>query len=263
MTLLTTMGDPAGRPWSCRSLARMAEVSPATIHRLCQATGLTPHWGRALRLRTPPPGFSRLTRVLGGYLTPLDSALVVGGDVVGPQRPVSPSLPRSPLQPPSVPARYAVPLPPVARVVVGSPEQNRVRDWLLFLQYVAARIPRGFWVHVFADNWVTHLHPAVPAWLARHPQVVLHLLPADASLPRWFLPALQRWVGLGIPPNRRDQIRSLRAAVAVLQPRSARRRNPSFWMATKSLVRFLCGNPRWHQPPDPWGLGPRPKDWPL
>jgi AraC-like DNA-binding protein len=264
VTLLTTMGAPAGRPWSCRSLAKMAGVSPATIQRLCQATGLTPHWGRALRLRTRPPGFDRLLYVLGGYLTSLDSALVVGGDVVGPQRPVPPPEPRRPGErPPSVPARYEVPLPPPARVVAGSPEQNRVRDWLLFLQYVAARIPRGFWVHVFADNWVTHLHPAVPAWLARHPQVVLHLLPADASLPRWFLPALQRWVGLGIPPNRRDQIRSLRAAVAVLQPRSARRRNPSFWMATKSLVRFLCGNPRWHQPPDPWGLGPRPKDWPL
>ncbi len=294
MTLLTTAVGSAGRPWSCRSLARTAGVSPATIHRLCQATGLTPHWGRALRLRTPPPGFSRLIYVLGGYLTSLDSALVVGGDVVSPQRPVPPPEPRRPGErPPSVPARYAVPLPPVVRVVLGSPEQNRVRDWLQFLQYVAARIPRGRWVHVFADNWVTHLHPAVPAWLACHPQVVLHLLPADASLPRWFLPALQRWVGPRLPPerpltpglrsllkdtklmrvlqargiriplNRRAQIRSLRAAVAVLQPRSARRRNPSFWMATKSLVRFLCGNPRWHQPPDPWGLGPRPKDWPL
>ncbi|MGD0265612.1 MAG: helix-turn-helix domain-containing protein [Candidatus Methylomirabilota bacterium] len=262
-TLLTATGDPAGRPWSCRSLARTADVSPATIHRLCQATGLTPHWGRALRLRTPPPGFPRLKYVLGGYLSPLDSALVVGGDVVGPQRPVTPPWPRSPLRPPSVPARYAVPLLPLARVVAGFPELNRVYDWLQFLQYVVARIPRGWWVHLFADNWVTHLHPAVPAWLVRHPQVVLHLLPADASLPRWFLPALQQWVGPRIPPNRRDQIRSLRAAVAVLQPRSARRRNPSFWMATKSLVRFSCGNPRWHLPPDPWGWGPRPKDWPL
>ncbi len=239
-------------------------MSPATIHRLCQATGLTPHWGRALRLRTPPPGFSRLIYVLGGYLTSLDSALVVGGDVVGPQRPVPPPEPRRPGErPPSVPARYAIPLLPLARVVAGFPEQNRVLDWLQFLQYVAARIARGWWVHVFADNWVTHLHPAVQAWLARHPQVVLHLLPADDSLPRWFRPALQRWVGLRIPPNRRAQIRSLRAAVAVLRPRSVRWRTPSYWMDSKWVVRLCCGNPRWHQPPDPWGLGPRPKDWPL
>jgi hypothetical protein len=122
--------------------------------------------------------------------------------VVGPQRPVPPPWPRSPLRPPSVPARYDVQLPPLARVVPGSPAQNRVPDWLQFLQYVAARIPRGWWVHLFADNWVTHLHPAVPAWLARHPQVVLHLLPADDSLPRWFRPALQQWVGPRLPPER-------------------------------------------------------------
>ncbi|MEI8191992.1 MAG: helix-turn-helix domain-containing protein, partial [candidate division NC10 bacterium] len=201
VTLLMTTGPSAGRPWSCRSLAREAGVSPATIHRLCQATGLTPHWGRALRLRTPPPGFTRLTEVLGGYFTPLDSALVVGGDVVGPQRPVPPALPRSPLRPPSVPARYAAVLPPPVRVVPGSPEQNRVPDWLQFLAHVAARVPRGWWVHLFADNVVTHQHPAVPAWFAQHPQVVLHLLPADDSLPCWFLPALQQWVDLRVPPE--------------------------------------------------------------
>lgn len=287
VTLLMATVGPDRWPWSGRSLARTAGVSPATVHRLCQATGLTPHWGRARRLRTPPPGFTRLTQVLGGYLTPLDGALVVGGDVVGPHRPVPPSLPRSPMRPPSVPARYEVHLPPPARVVPGSPAQNRVPDWLQFLRYVAARIPRGWWVHIFADNVATHLHPAVPAWLARHPQVVLHLLPADDSLPRWFLRALQQWVAprlppeqplppglrslpkgwirllqvrgtLRTPPNRRDQIRSLRAAVAVLRPRSARRRSPSFWMASKGVVRFCCGNPRWFLPPDPWGWGPRP-----
>ncbi len=288
VTLLTATVSREGRPWSIRSLARLAGVSPATIHRLCQATGLSPHWGRTVRLRTPFPGFARLTEVLGGYLTDLDSALVVGGDVVGPNRPAPPAEPRRPGErPPAVPARYAVPLPPPARVVAGSAAENRVPDWLRFLTHVAARIPRGYWVHVFADNWVTHLHPAVPAWLAHHPQVVLHLLPADDALPRWFLPALQQWVSPKLPPahtappivqalpqrmrqllqqyrslrspaRRREQIRSLRAAVAVLRPRSVRKRSPSFWMASKRVVRYCCGNPRWHLPPNPWGLGPRP-----
>ncbi len=293
VTLLTASVSREGRPWSTRSLARTAGVSPATIHRLFQASGLTPHWGRAARLRTPFPGFARLTEVLGGYLTDLDSALVVGGDVVRPQRPVPPPEPRRPgARPPAVPARYAVPLPPPIRVVAGSPAENRVPDWLQFLTHVAARIPRGYWVHLFADNGVTHLHPAVPAWLARHPRVVLHLLPADDSLPRWFLPALQRWVApklppepvlppivqalakwkvqllqqygiLRIPPNRRAQIRTLRAAVAVLRPRSVRKRSPSFWMASKRVVRICCGNPRWHLPLDPCGWGPHPGagDW--
>lgn len=69
-TLLTTSVAPGGRPWSCRSLAREAGVSPATIHRLCQATGLTPHWGTTVRLRGPFSGLARLTEVLGGTAPP-------------------------------------------------------------------------------------------------------------------------------------------------------------------------------------------------
>ena len=89
--------------------------------------------------------------------------------------------------------------PPVARVVAGSAADNRVIDWLPFFTYAVARVPRGYWVHVVADNAVTHQHPAVPAWLARHPQVVVHLVSRDRPLPRWFLPALQQWVRAHLP----------------------------------------------------------------
>ena len=142
-----------------------------------------PPLGAALRLRRPFPGFPRLTQVLGGYLTAVDSALVVGGDAVGPHRPTRrPGLPRRG-RPPAGPARYGVGVPPVARVVPGTAAQNRVIDWLQFLAHVAARVPRGCWVHVFSDNLLTYLHPAVPAWIAAHPQVVVHLVAADRPCP--------------------------------------------------------------------------------
>jgi len=268
VTVLTSATQPGGRPWGTRSLARMAGVSPATVHRCCQASGIAPHWVQALRLRQPFPGFARLTQVLGGYLTPVDSALVVGGDVVHAHRPAPPAWPPRTRGPrPAGLTRYAVAVPPVARVVPGSAAQNRVIDWLQFLTHVVARVPRGYWVHVVADNAPTHQHPAVPAWLARHPQVVLHLVPADRPLPRWFLHVLRQWVRPRLPPptrpDRLAQIASLRAAVTVLRPRSVRWRSPSCWMASKPNVRFCCGNPRWGLPPDPWGPGPRPTPSPA
>ena len=259
VTVLTRATRPNGRPWSLRTLAREAGVSPATVQRCCQASGLAPHWVTAVRLRRPFPGFTRLTEVLGGYLTAMDSALVVGGDVVGPQRPGSPTWPRAPGPAPAGLARYAVRVPPVARVVAGTPAQNRVIDWLNFLTHVADRVPRGYWVHVFADNLLTHLHPAVPAWLADHPEVVVHLVPAGRPLPRWFLPTLHAWIGPQVSPTQLAEMTSLRAAVAVLQPRSVRQRSPSVWMASKLRVRLCCGNPRWRLPPEPWGWGARPK----
>ncbi len=271
--LLVTTTRPGGRPWSPRSFAREAGVSPATIRRCCRANGLAPHRVRTLFLRAAPfPGFTRLTQILGGYLTDWESALVLGGDAVGPHRPTPPApLPRPNLR--GVPARYAVNVASVARWVAGPPGANRLIDWLQFLAHVAARVPRDRWVHVLADNAELHVHPAVWAWLAAHPRVVLHLVPADQPLPRWFQVALQQLVDQehrpaplpsplrALPQWARQSLRerglvpqprvvSLRDAVTRLCRRSARRRTPSYWMDSKATVRVLTGNPRSHLLPD-------------
>jgi transposase len=36
-------------------------------------------------------------------------------------------------------------------------------------------------VHVVVDNYATHKHPAVRAWLTRHPRVHLHFTPTSGS----------------------------------------------------------------------------------
>ena len=274
VTLLATTTRPDGRPWSTRRLAEEAGVSPATVQRCGRANGLAPHRVQALQLRHPFPGFARLTEVLGGYLTAWDSALVVGGDAVHPHRPAPPARPPRPnVQ--GVPARYACALPALVRQLGGPPETNRLGDWLQFLKHVAARVPRDRWVHVLADTADLHAHPAVATWLARHARVVLHLVPAGRPLPPWFHRALQGWVDQAparprlprtVSPEmvrrlERDRllpspppVTALRAAVARLCPRSAQRRDPASWMASRALVPALVGNPRWHQSPDSVGL---------
>jgi transposase len=51
---------------------------------------------------------------------------------------------------------------------------------LAFLKLVARAYPRRE-LHVVVDNYATHKHPAVRAWLARHPRVRLHFTPTSAS----------------------------------------------------------------------------------
>jgi transposase len=46
-----------------------------------------------------------------------------------------------------------------------------------------ADIPAGKIIHVVLDNYATHKHPKVRAWLARHPRFVFHFTPTSAS---WF-----------------------------------------------------------------------------
>ena len=42
-------------------------------------------------------------------------------------------------------------------------------------------MPVGKVVHVILDNYATHKHPKVVAWLARHPRFVFHFTPTSAS----------------------------------------------------------------------------------
>jgi transposase len=53
-------------------------------------------------------------------------------------------------------------------------------EFLAFLKLVAKGYPRRQ-LHVVADNYATHTHQRVQAWLATHPRVQLHFTPTYAS----------------------------------------------------------------------------------
>ncbi len=42
-------------------------------------------------------------------------------------------------------------------------------------------MPAGKLIHAIADNYATHKHPKVLAWLARHPRWTFHFTPTSAS----------------------------------------------------------------------------------
>ena len=245
---------PGANYWSARHLAREAEVSATTIRRIWQANGLAPHWVQRFQVRPASRILAHLSWVVGGYRTPLDSALVVCGDATGRHRPAHPDSDhcrgrrsRGHRKGPASPPRYAGLGPPPGRVI-ANPRLSRHWDWLQFLQRLATRIPRGRWVHVLADNPVSHQHPAVQRWVQRHPQVQLHLVRGNRPLPPFLARAVQRWVDLELPPPRRT-VRLLCDAVAALQPKRARRRESAVWLESRDVIREFAGNPRWHLPP--------------
>jgi transposase len=47
-------------------------------------------------------------------------------------------------------------------------------------------------MHLIADNYATHRHPKVKAWLARHSRLHIHYTPTYAS----WLNQVERWFGL-------------------------------------------------------------------
>ena len=46
-------------------------------------------------------------------------------------------------------------------------------------------MPKREVIHAIVDNYATHKHPKVRAWLARHPRWTFHFTPTSAS---WLKP---------------------------------------------------------------------------
>ena len=59
-------------------------------------------------------------------------------------------------------------------------ERHRHQEFLKFLTQVAKAYPRVP-LHVVCDNYATHKHPRVTAWLERNPRITLHFTPTSGS----------------------------------------------------------------------------------
>ena len=69
----------------------------------------------------------------------------------------------------------------LATIVAPSMQRHRHQEFIRFLNQVEAEVPAGKIVHAIVDNYATHKHPKVRAWLARHPRWTFHFTPTSAS----------------------------------------------------------------------------------
>ncbi|MGI0135127.1 MAG: IS630 family transposase, partial [Candidatus Micrarchaeaceae archaeon] len=59
--------------------------------------------------------------------------------------------------------------------------RHRHVEWLKFLRQIDRETPRDKALHLICDNYATHKHPKVKAWLKRHPRFHIHFTPTSAS----------------------------------------------------------------------------------
>ena len=71
-------------------------------------------------------------------------------------------------------------------------KRHRHQEWLRFLRAIDQATPKALDLHLIADNYATHKHPKVKAWLARHPRFHMHFTPTSAS----WLNQVERFFGL-------------------------------------------------------------------
>ena len=60
-------------------------------------------------------------------------------------------------------------------------QRHRHSEFIRFLNAVERQVPAGKLIHAVLDNYATHKHPKVLAWLSRHPPWTFHFTPTSAS----------------------------------------------------------------------------------
>ena len=60
--------------------------------------------------------------------------------------------------------------------------RHRHQEFIRFLNRIERDVPAGKLIHVVLDNYATHQHPKVRAWLDRHQRWTFHYTPTSASL---------------------------------------------------------------------------------
>lgn len=200
----TTQSRPPGEThWSCRSMARAQGVSPATVQRIWDAHGLKPHRVRTFKLSGDPRFTEKLIDVVGLYLNPPEKAIVLCVDEKSQIQALDrtqPSLPMKKGRANTMTHDYKrngtttlfAALNALDGSVVGEClPRHRHQEFLKFLRTLDREFPGEVELHLIVDNYRTHTHEKVKAWLAKHPRFHLHFTPTASS----WLNLVERWFG--------------------------------------------------------------------
>src|SRR5271166_4950773 len=78
------------------------------------------------------------------------------------------------------------------KVIGECMSRHRHQEFLRFLRTIDRNTPKSLDRHLVVDNYATHKHPKVKAWLKRHPRFHLHFTPTSAS----WINLVERFFGL-------------------------------------------------------------------
>jgi putative transposase len=234
--------------WSVRSVAEETGVSKSTVARYFAPFNLQPHRSRSFKLSTDPFIVEKVRDVVGLYLNPPDKALVLCVDEKSQVQALERTQPVLPLglgYVEGVTHDYlrhgTTTLFAALNVLDGSviaqcKPRHRHHEFLSFLNHLDHNVPAALEVHLIADNYATHKHPRVKAWLARHPRFHIHYTPTYAS----WLNQVERWFALITQQAiRRGSFRSVRELVRKIDnyvTHYNRSKRPFIWTATADSI---------------------------
>jgi transposase len=179
--------------WTASAMAKAAGISPSSVQRIWKRHGLQPHRVRAFKLSNDPKFAEKLKDVVGLYVDPPAHAVVLSIDEKSQIQALDRTQPGLPMKK----GRCATMTHDYKRngtttlfaaldilegkVIGRCMQRHRHQEFIRFLNAVEHEVPAAKAVHVVLDNYATHKHPKVTAWLKRHQRFTFHFTPTSCS----------------------------------------------------------------------------------
>ena len=194
--LAATLEPPPDRlgitHWSSRLLADQLKVGHATVARAWRRYGLQPWRRETFKFSTDPELEAKVRDVVGLYLNPPEKAVVLCVDEKSQIQALDRTAPILPLRS-GLPEKathdykrngtttlFAALEVATGKVTDACYDRHGKAEFLDFLKKDARAYP-GEHLHVVVDNYHTHKHAEINAWLARHRRITLHFTPTSGS----------------------------------------------------------------------------------
>jgi transposase len=199
-----TRKPKAATHWSVRTLADTTGVSKSTVQRYLALFGVQPHRSKSFKLSTDPFFIEKVRDIVGLYLNPPDHALVLCVDEKSQVQALERTQPVLPMglgylegvthdyYRHGTTTLFAALDVANGQVLAQCKPRHRHQEFLAFLRHIEREVPKDLDVHMIVDNYGTHKHAKVKAWLARHSRFHLHYTPTYSS----WLNQVERWFGL-------------------------------------------------------------------
>lgn len=200
--------------WSTRTLAADIKASPAMVRRVWQAANLKPHLHKTFKVSNDPKFIEKVVDVVGLYLDPPEKALVLCVDEKSQIQALDRTQPGLPLKKGRLGTMthdykrhgtttlFAALEVATGKVIGSCKPQHRHTEFLAFLRQVDKETPAGLDLHLIVDNYCTHKHEKVNAWLEKNPRFHLHFIPTSSSwlnlVERWFREITDKQIRWGV-----------------------------------------------------------------
>ena len=211
----TTRGTPPAQThWSRATMAKATDLSPSTVGRIWRAHGLKPHLVRTFKVSNDAHFAEKLADIVGLYHAAPEHAIVLCCDEKSQVQALDRTQPGLPLKKGragtmthdyvrhGTTTLFAALNVADGKVIGQCQARHRHQEWLKFLQQLDRETPPNCDLHLILDNYATHKHPKVKAWLAKHPRFHLHFTPTSASwlnmVERFFRDLTQKRLRRGV-----------------------------------------------------------------